>query len=247
MGSASAIPGEEQMTYLAGANEIEELPAEAIIEHALAESDGAACITCSFQAGGMVVLDLLRKHVPNIPVLFVDTGYHFPETYAFRDRIAELWRLNLVNVTPKQSVAEQESKFGILNRTDPDRCCRLRKVEPLHAGLEPFDTWFTGLRREQSASRKDVRTIEDHRLPSGKVLLKVNPIAAWTEKQLWIYTLENRIEYLPLYNEGYTSIGCQPCTTIPLPGAGARSGRWGGRKIECGIHTFAKEEERCRC
>ena len=243
------IPGEEQMKYLSGANEeaIDKLPAEAIIERALAEQEGAACITCSFQAGGMVVLDLLRKQVPRIPVLFVDTGYHFAETYAFRDRIAKLWDLNLVNVTSKLSVPEQESKFGILNQTDPDRCCRMRKVEPLHAGLQAFDIWFTGLRREQSSSRKDVRAIENHRLPSGKVLTKVNPIAAWTERQVWVYTLENRIEYLPLYNKGYTSIGCQPCTTIPLQGADARSGRWGGRKIECGIHTFAKEEERCRC
>jgi phosphoadenosine phosphosulfate reductase len=235
------------MTYLTGADEMEKLPAEAIIERVLGESEGAACITCSFQAGGMVVLDLLRKRVPHIPVLFVDTGYHFPETHAFRDRIAKLWDLNLINITPKESVAQQESKFGILNQTDPDCCCRLRKVEPLHAGLEAFDIWFTGLRREQSSERLGVRTVENHRLPSGKVLLKVNPIAAWTEKQVWIYTLENRIEYLPLYNDGYTSIGCQPCTTIPLPGAELRSGRWGGRKTECGIHTFAKEEERCRC
>jgi phosphoadenosine phosphosulfate reductase len=235
------------MSYLAEAGEIEKLPAEAVIERVLAEGDGAACITCSFQAGGMVVLDLLRKRVPDIPVLFVDTGYHFAETYAFRDHMVELWGLNLINVTAKQSVAEQESKFGILNRTDPDRCCRLRKAEPLFGALRPFDTWFTGLRRGQSSERKGVRTVENHALPDGKVLLKVNPIAGWTEKQVWIYTLENRIEYLPLYNEGYTSIGCQPCTTIPLPGADARSGRWGGRKTECGIHTFAKEEERCSC
>jgi phosphoadenosine phosphosulfate reductase len=235
------------MAYLSSASDIEKLPAEAIIERALGEQEGAACITCSFQAGGMVVLDLLRKRAPKIPVLFVDTGYHFAETYAFRDRIARLWDLNLVNVTPKQTVPEQESKFGILNQTDPDRCCRLRKVEPLHAGLQPFDIWFTGLRREQSSTRRDLRAIENHRLPNGKTLVKVNPIVGWTEKQVWVYTLENRIEYLPLYNEGYTSIGCQPCTTIPLPGADARSGRWGGKKTECGIHTFAKEEERCRC
>ena len=91
------------------------------------------------------------------------------------------------------------------------------------------------------------RSVENHALPDGKVLLKVNPIASWSERQVWIYTLENGIEYLPLYNEGYTSIGCQPCTTIPLPGEDARSGRWGGRKTECGIHTFSKEEERCSC
>jgi phosphoadenosine phosphosulfate reductase len=235
------------MSHLAAAEELERLPAEGIIERVLAENEGGACITCSFQAGGMVVLDLLRRRVPDIPVLFVDTGYHFAETYAFRDRMTKLWDLNLINVTPKQSVAEQESKFGILNQTDPDRCCRLRKVEPLFGALQSFDTWFAGLRREQSSSRKTVRAVENHALPDGKVLLKVNPIASWSERQVWIYTLENGIEYLPLYNEGYTSIGCQPCTTIPLPGEDARSGRWGGRKTECGIHTFSKEEERCSC
>lgn len=235
------------MSHLAGAEEIEKLPAEAIIERALSDSDGIPCITCSFQAGGMVVLDMLRKRVPNIPILFIDTGYHFRETYEFRDRIATLWNLNLVNLSAKQSVAQQESQFGILNQTHPDRCCRLRKVEPLHAELQSFDIWFTGLRRGQSPERTTVRAIEKHPLPSGKVLRKVNPIAGWTEKQVWIYTLENRIEYLPLYNDGYTSIGCQPCTTIPLPGSDSRSGRWGGRKSECGIHAYSKEEERCRC
>ncbi len=227
--------------------ELERLPADAIIERVLTENSGAPCITCSFQAGGMVVLDLMRKRLPHIPVLFIDTGYHFEETYAFRDRVANLWGLNLVNVTPKKSVAQQEAEFGILNRTDPDRCCHLRKVAPLFEALRPYDIWFTGLRRDQSPTRKTVRTIEDHVLPSGNVLLKVNPIAGWTEKQVWTYTLENRIEYLPLYDDGYTSIGCEPCTSLPLPGSDVRSGRWGGRKLECGIHTFPKEEERCRC
>lgn len=235
------------MDYPQRSYELERLPAEAIIDRVLTEANGAPCITCSFQAGGMVVLDLLRKRVPDIPVLFVDTGYHFAETYAFRDRIADLWRLNLVNITPKQSVAEQESVFGILNQTDPDRCCQLRKVQPLFEGLEPYDMWFTGLRRGQSSTRRGITVVEDHILPSGKTLLKVNPIAAWTENQVWRYTLENGIDFLPLYNDGYTSIGCQPCTSLPIPGGDARSGRWDGRKIECGIHTLAKEEERCRC
>jgi len=228
-------------------HELNRLPAEEIIDRILAENSGVPCISCSFQAGGMVVLDMLRKRVPRIPVLFVDTGYHFAEIYAFRDRIAEQWGLNLVNVVPKQSVAEQESEFGILNQTDPDRCCRLRKVEPLFDGLQPYDIWFTGLRRAQSSMRSGVAVLEDHELQAGKTLLKVNPIAAWTENQVWRYTLENGIEFLPLYNDGYTSIGCQPCTSLPVPGGDGRSGRWGGKKTECGIHILAKEEERCRC
>jgi phosphoadenosine phosphosulfate reductase len=229
--------------------ELHYLPPETIIDRILPESGGAPCITCSFQAGGLVVLDLLRRRVPDIPVLFLDTGYHFAETYAFRDRIAHLWQLNLINITPKISVAAQESQFGILHQTDPGRCCHLRKVEPLFDALKPFDFWFTGLRRGQSSSRTDIRVAERHILPNGKKLLKVNPIAAWTEQDVWRYTLEHGIEFLPLYNDGYTSIGCQPCTSLPVSNTDPRSGRWQGRKLECGIHipAPASDNEQCQC
>ena len=165
------------------------------------------------------------------------------QTYAYRDRMAELWHLNLVNVMPAQSVPEQESELGILYRTDPTSCCQRRKVEPLMKALEPFDLWFTGLRREQSPTRKNLKTVEDHRLPSGKSMLKISPLAAWDWKQVWRYIVEHGIEYLPLYDEGYRSIGCEPCTSVPAEGADPRSGRWGGNKLECGIHTFSKKAE----
>src|SRR6202161_1835329 len=137
------------------AQEFETLSAEAVIDRLLAANSaavkkGSFCITCSFQAEDMIVLDLLRKRLPKIPVLFLDTGYHFAQTYAYRDRMAKLWNLNVQNLAAKQSVADQESQFGILNKTDPGRCRQLPKVEPLFAGLEQFDIWFTGLRREQS-------------------------------------------------------------------------------------------------
>ena len=109
-------------------------------------------------------------------------------------------------------------------------------------GLEEYDVWFTGLRREQSPTRKNLQVVEHHRLPSGKVLLKVSPLAAWDWKQVWRYTAVHGIEYLPLYDEGYRSIGCEPCTAIAATGADPRSGRWGGQKLECGIHTFTKAE-----
>ena len=221
----------------------EALSADAVIERVLAENSGPACITCSFQAEDMIVLDLLRKRRPDISVLFLDTGYHFAETYAYRDRMQSEWHLNLKNLAAKQSVAAQESAFGILNRTDPTRCCHLRKVEPLMEGLQDYEVWFTGLRREQSPTRKNLKTVEHHALPSGKVLLKVSPLAAWTWDQVWNYTLENKIEYLPLYDRGYLSIGCEPCTAIPAAGADPRSGRWGGEKLECGIHTFSKRAD----
>jgi phosphoadenosine phosphosulfate reductase len=191
----------------------------------------------------MVVLHLLKGRIPRIPVLFLDTGYHFPQTYAYRDQVARDWNLNLVNVLPLQTVAQQESAFGILHQTDPTRCCQLRKVEPLMRALEPYDIWFTGLRREQSPTRKNLHKVEEHRLPSGKSLLKVSLLADWTWKQVWNYMAANGLSYLPQYDEGYLSIGCQPCTAIPEDPANPRSGRWSGRKLECGIHTFSEKAQ----
>jgi phosphoadenosine phosphosulfate reductase len=221
------------------ADQYDALAAEEVIDRILDENHGSACITCSFQAPGIVLLDLLRKRLPQVPVLFLDTGYHFAETYEYRDRIAKLWNLNLINVAPSQSVEEQESQLGILYRTDPGSCCQRRKVEPLMKALEPFDIWFTGLLREQSPTRRNLRTVATHRLPSGKDISKVSPLAAWDWKQVWAYTLDLGIGYLPLYDEGYQSIGCEPCTNIPAEGADLRSGRWGGTKLECGIHTIS--------
>jgi len=222
------------------AESIENLRFEEALDAVLdAHAGHPACLTCSFQAEGMIALFLLRKRIPSIPVLFLDTGYHFRETYEYRDQITKEWQLNLVNVVPSRTVEQQESQFGILYQSDPTKCCQLRKVEPLFQALEPYDLWFTGLRREQSPTRKYIRKLEEHRLPSGKNLLKVNLLADWTWAQVWEYTAENRISYLPQYDQGYLSIGCEPCTAIPDDPNNPRSGRWGGKKLECGIHTFS--------
>ena len=145
--------------------------ARAAIEEALASSS-APCLTCSFQAEDMAVLALIREKAPDIPVLFLETGYHFAETYQYRDEMTARYGLNLVNVIPKQTVAEQESQFGILNRTAPDRCCKLRKVEPLFSSLEGYDTWFTGLRRVQSPTRANLAVRDLFPLPTGKKIPK---------------------------------------------------------------------------
>jgi phosphoadenosine phosphosulfate reductase len=220
-----------------------EIAAEALLDEVFRNHSGRACITCSFQAEDMVVLHLLRKRLPDIPVLFLETGYHFKETYAYRDRIAAAWNLNLVNLLPCMTVAEHENAFGILYRSDSTRCCGLRKVEPLMAALEHFDLWFTGLRREQSPSRKDLQTIEQHRLPTGRSLLKVSLLAEWIWPQVCESMAAHGIEYLPLYDQGYLSIGCEPCTALPLNANDPRSGRWSGHKLECGIHTFSARAE----
>jgi len=226
------------------AEAIENLAPEQALGTVLAASENArVCLTSSFQAEDMAVLHILRKRIPDVPVLFLDTGYHFSQTYEYRDTMAKEWSLQLVNVLPRQTVPEQESAFGILNQTDPTRCCQLRKVDPLLGALEPFDVWFTGLRREQSPTRKNLKKLELHRLPTGKTLWKVSLLADWNWEQVWNYTSSNGISHLPQYDEGYLSIGCEPCTALPADPNNPRSGRWGGTKLECGIHTFSKRAE----
>ena len=195
-----------------------------------------ACVTSSFQAGGIAVLHLLSQTVPEIPVLFLDTGYHFQETLDYRDRIVDQLGLNLVNVLPQQTVQEQEAEFGILHQTAPDRCCTMRKVDPLFRALEGYRIWVTGLQRQQSGSRAHLQTQESFLLPSGHRLAKLNPLAEWTARDVWQYAEANGIPLLPLYERGYASIGCKPCTSLPVDPGDPRSGRWNGRKQECGIH-----------
>ena len=198
-----------------------------------------ACVTSSFQAEDVAVLHMVRAILPRIPVLFLETGYHFPETLAYRDQIAAEWDLNLINVLPEHTVAEQESEFGILYQSAPDRCCGMRKVEPLFRSLAPFDVWVTGLRRQQSKSRANLQAEETFTLPSGHTLSKLSPLAEWTTRDVWYYAEAHGIPLLPLYEKGYTSIGCAPCTSLPFDPNDPRSGRWSGQKLECGIHIQA--------
>jgi phosphoadenosine phosphosulfate reductase len=215
--------------------------AKELIASVLAKSGGAAAVTSSFQHECVALVHMIVQQVPNIPVLFLETGYHFPETLAYRDKIAAQWNLNLRNLEAKQSVADQEAQFGILNQTAPDQCCKLRKVGPLFAGLADYDVWFTALRREQSPTRAGLQEIEPFKLPSGKTLQKISPLASWTVKEIWGYLHRHGIEALPLYDQGYTSIGCKPCTALPVSAEDLRSGRWQGKgKLECGIHIQAQ-------
>ncbi|MGH9519852.1 MAG: phosphoadenylyl-sulfate reductase [Terriglobales bacterium] len=198
-----------------------------------------ACVTSSFQAEDVVVLHMVREILPYVPVLFLETGYHFAETLIYRDRMAAEWKLNLVNVVPEQSVADQESQFGILHQSAPDKCCALRKVGPLFQALAGYGIWVTGLRREQSKSRANLQLEEPFALPSGQTLAKLNPLAEWTTRDVWQYAEAHAIPLLPLYDLGYTSIGCEPCTALPFDPNNPRSGRWSGHKLECGIHIQA--------
>lgn len=199
----------------------------------------APCVTCSFQAEDMVMLELVRRELPGIPVLFLETGYHFAEVYAYRDAMTSRYGLNLINLTAGQTAAEQESQFGLLYQSAPDRCCKLRKVEPLFRALAGYDVWFTGLRRVQSPTRANLEVVDTFQLPAGRRIPKISPLAHWTDRDVWQFAGANDIPLLPLYEQGYTSVGCEPCTQKPLNASDPRSGRWAGRKLECGIHVEA--------
>ncbi len=197
------------------------------------------CLTCSFQAEDVLLTKLALEIDPRIPILFLDTGYHFAETYAYRDRIAREWNLNLISLLPEKTVAEQEAEHGLLYQSAPDQCCKLRKVEPLFKAVAGYRVWITGLRREQARSRSELEEEAPFALPGGKQVLKLAPLAAWSARDVWYACEQSGIPLLPLYARGYSSIGCEPCTTLPLDPNDPRSGRWAGRKVECGIHIQA--------
>lgn len=192
------------------------------------------CITCSFQAECVVLVHLLRELKPDIPVIFLDTYHHFAETLAYRDEIVARWELNLVNVGSADPAPGEW-------QASTDACCRRHKVGPLFGALDQYDTWFTGLRREQSPSRAQLATVAPFQMPSGKSINKINPLAAWTAREVELYASVHEIPLLPLYARGYTSIGCEPCTRLPVDPTNARSGRWDGQKLECGIHIEPKQ------
>ncbi len=215
------------------------------IRGVLEKHPGPACVTCSFQIEGVVLLDLLRRVRPGIDVLFVDTGYHFAETYAYRDRLVKQWSLNLIELRAETTVEAHEGAFGKLYASHPDQCCQMRKVRPLMKALDGYEVWFSGLRREQSPTRAHLERIGTQVLPSGKAICKVSPLALWSWEEVWSYALAHEIEYLPLYDRGYQSIGCEPCTARPKDETDARSGRWAGHpKVECGLHVIEGQLKR---
>ena len=194
----------------------------------------APCITSSFQAECVVLTHLLRSERPEIPVLFLDTFHHFAETLKYRDDLTQSWGLNLINLRAA------EPSVGLWQAESTEACCARHKVGPLFSALEQYDVWFTALRRDQSLSRANLLEVEPFRLPSGKTIQRVSPLAAWTAKDVWAYAKEYDIPLLPLYELGYTSIGCEPCTALPPDPSNPRSGRWQGQKLECGIHVQVK-------
>ncbi len=213
--------------------ELELAPAEDIIEWAVATFGARFCVTSSM--GDAVLADVASKVAPGVDVVFLDTGYHFVETIGTRDAVAATMPVNLLTITPVQSVAEQDATYGKdLYKTDPDLCCKLRKVQPLADSLANYDAWATGLRRAETHNRVIAPVVG---WDEKKQKVKVSPLARWTNEQIEQYIVENGVLVNPLQYDGYPSIGCWPCTQRVEPGADPRSGRWAGtNKTECGIH-----------
>ena len=183
-----------------------------------------------------VLIDMAAKVRPGVDVLFLDTGYHFAETIGTRDAVSEVYDVNVVNVTPEHSVAEQDALLGKnLFARDPNECCRLRKVAPLGKALQGYSAWVTGLRRVEAPTRANAPLIS---FDAAFGLVKINPLAAWTDEDVQNYIEANNVLVNPLVFDGYPSIGCAPCTARPVEGADPRSGRWQGLgKVECGLHS----------
>jgi len=189
----------------------------------------------SSMADGLLA-HLASTAVPGVRVVFLDTGYHFAETIGTRDWITSALPITLVNVSPRQTVAEQDAQYGAkLHDRDPDLCCSLRKVQPLATTLAGFSAWGSGVRRDESSARAGTRLVD---WDAKRGMVKVNPVAAWTQADVDAYIARHQIPVNPLFELGYGSIGCAPCTRPVAPGEDARAGRWAGKnKIECGIHS----------
>lgn len=205
-------------------------PSEALA-WAAAEFRGRVALTVSFGGPGVALAHMLAGIDRTVPVIFGDTGLLFDETYAHRRAFADRYGLTVIDVTP-------ESDPGALYETDPDACCGIRKVEPMRKALGSFDAWISAIRRDQGPTRVDTEVLEYHEI-DGHPLVKVHPLAFWTRRQVWRYIGDNEIPYNPLLDQGYSSLGCWPCTRRTHAGESERAGRWSGwDKMECGLHTF---------
>ncbi len=227
------------------ADELDGAPPNEILAWAWRELGPAVAMSTAFGPSGVVLVDMAQRVVPQLPVFTIDTGYLFSETLALKERIEARYDFQIESLRPRLSVPEQDSVCGPeLYSRDPDRCCAMRKVEPLQRKLAGLDGWVAGLRRDQSDTRAGVRVVEGYRISGGKTIAKVNPLAAWTRKHVWDYIADNDLPYNSLMDQGYSSIGCWPCTQPAAPGADERAGRWAGtRKTECGMHVSLMDVE----
>jgi len=190
-------------------------------------------VTSSFQSQSVPLLHLISKHVPEVPIIFLDTGFHFPETISFKEKLTERFGLNVIDMTNKMGHKKFKQRHGELYKRDPDQCCYINKVEPLDRALNNYKAWVAGVRKDQTEQRKKADYIQE--LDNG--ITKICPILDWNNHDIWTYIQLNELPEHPLLEQGYLSVGCAPCTQ-PSEDGDPRSGRWQGKqKRECGLHN----------
>ena len=237
MSESQAVLSEEEIRTQS--RELEGKAPQDVLAWAFNEFHPDITLACSFGGvSGMALLDMSVKLNPQVNVFYLDTDFLFPETYALRDEAIRRYGIDPRAFKSRWTPQEQAREFGeALWQRDPDMCCELRKVEPNYRALEGQRAWISGLRRDQGDTRRDVGVVE---WDTKFEMVKVNPLATWTEAQVWQYIEENQVPYNPLHDQGYPSIGCTYCTRAVKPGEDPRAGRWAGsEKVECGIHIPA--------
>lgn len=217
------------------ARQFETAAVEEILEWSVERFSPRLAMTSNFGAEGVVVMDHMARVAPQTPIIYLETGFQFAETDLLKERLRARYGLNIVDSRAEMSVAEQNRIHGErLYERDSNLCCRIRKVEPLAEALKGYDAWIAALRRDQSPTRANIGVVEWN---ARHGLVKINPLATWTRRRVWDYIVANELPYNPLYDDGYASVGCAPCTRRVATGAHERSGRWDGeKKLECGIH-----------
>ncbi|MBN1217509.1 MAG: phosphoadenylyl-sulfate reductase [Anaerolineae bacterium] len=226
-------------------NQFENAPPADILRWARVTFGPKVVASSSFQTQSLPLLHLISQIYPEMPVIFLDTGFHFPETLAFRDELQAYLGLKIIIARPPVEKSHLIARYGEgLYRHDPDLCCYINKVEPMRRALIGFDAWISGVRRDQTAYRQELSVLETQR--NGP--LKIYPMLNWTREQIFEYIQQHQLPTHPLLAKGYRSIGCAPCTRPVLTGDDDRAGRWpGSDKTECGLHfklTYAQEEAR---
>lgn len=215
---------------------------EKILRWAIDQFSPKIALTSSFQTESVVLLHMVSQINSSVKILFLETGWHFKETLDFKNEIVK--RFGLTNIVDLKADPKKREAFNVKTggkpyEKDPDYCCQINKVEPLDEAMKGLDAWVSGIRRSQSKTRKDIRIIEEY-----QGLFKINPLANVTSGDIWWYLKEHDLPRHPLFDKGYLSIGCWPCTKPVQPGDDERSGRWAGtEKTECGIHTFLKPKQ----
>jgi phosphoadenosine phosphosulfate reductase len=209
----------------------------AILEWAVERFGDRLTMATAFGAEGCVLIHLLAEIAPEVRVFNLDTGYQFPETLALKDQLATRYGIDIELVQPETSVPEYEARHGgPLYVSNSDQCCYDRKVVPLRRALVGYDAWITAIRADQSAQRASARVVG--RDPKFG-LVKVNPLLNWTRRDVWAFVVTHKVPYNSLFDRGYSSIGCWPCTRAVSAGEDERSGRWAGHaKTECGLHSL---------